>query len=192
MSEYEVFEDPYCYKGTTVLKNKAKLRNPEHLQDFELEISTLRGLEPLPRGSFDPAHYCAVHRHLFQDVYAWAGRYRTIRTGKGGNWFCYPEHIEREIKKLFKQLHAAAFTPGAAKADFIAAAADFLAELNVIHCFREGNGRAQLSFMYLVAARAGRALKLARISEDAFLSAMIESFSGSLKPLERQLKSLTD
>lgn len=192
MSEYEVYADPYCYKGTTVLKNKAKLRNPELLRDFELEMSTLRGLEPLPQGRFDPAHYCAVHRHLFQDVYSWAGRYRTNRTGKGGNWFCYPEYIEREIDKLFKRLNGPEFAPGVAKPAFIAAAADFLAELNVIHCFREGNGRAQLSFMYLVAARAGRALKLARIKEEAFLSAMIESFSGSLKPLERQLKSLTN
>ena len=51
-------------------------------------MSTLRAEEPLPPGKFTPAHYRRVHRHLFQDAYRWAGRYRTVRTGKGGNWFC--------------------------------------------------------------------------------------------------------
>lgn len=75
MSEdgYEVFEDPYCYKGTFVLKNRAGLRDAVRLQAFELEMSSLRAEEPLPAGRFGPAHYRALHRHLFGDVYSWAG-----------------------------------------------------------------------------------------------------------------------
>jgi len=70
---YDAFDDPYCYKGTGTLRNKAGLRDAEALEAFELEMTSLRAEEPLPDGRFGPAHYRAVHRHLFQDVYAWAG-----------------------------------------------------------------------------------------------------------------------
>ena len=88
-SAYDSFDDPYCYKRSFVLKNKAGLRDPDALEGFELEMSSIRAEEPLPEGKFNPAHYCAVHRHLFQDVYLWAGKYRTVRTAKDGNSFCY-------------------------------------------------------------------------------------------------------
>lgn len=189
---YDVFDDPYCYKGTDVLKNKAGLRDAERLSDFELEMTTLRASEPLPAGRFDPKHYRAVHRHLFQDVYAWAGRYRTVRTAKGGNHFCFPEHIEREMARLFARLHLDPFTGGASRRDFVAAAADFLAELNVIHGFREGNGRSQLAFMALVGDRAGFHLDLERIDEHRFLRAMIRSFSGDLVSLKKEIGALCD
>jgi cell filamentation protein len=65
---------------------------------------TARGLEPLPAGRFTPTHLRAIHRHLFQDVYAWAGRYRTIRISKGNSMFCYPEHIDVQIRSLFAWL----------------------------------------------------------------------------------------
>lgn len=101
---YDAFDDPYAYPGTTVLKNILDLRDPDTLEAFEVEISTLRAEEPLPEGTFDAAHYCAVHHHLFQDVYDWAGQYRTVRTSKGGNLFCYPEHIHARMEKLFRGL----------------------------------------------------------------------------------------
>ena len=49
----------------------------------------------------DVRHYLALHHHLFQDVYDWAGTNRSIRIGKDGSWFCFPEHIEGEMEKLF-------------------------------------------------------------------------------------------
>lgn len=187
---YEVFDDPYCYKGTFVLKNRADLRDARRLQAFELEMSTLRAEEPLPTGRFGPAHYRAVHRHLFCDVYAWAGKYRTVRTAKGGNVFCYPEHIDAQMKLLFRRLRDAPFTDGYAAQDFVRGAAAFLAELNAIHAFREGNGRAQLAFMRLVSIRAGHSLDLAKLRPRAFLAAMIKSFGGEFETLEAELGRL--
>jgi transposase-like protein len=49
-----------------------------------------RSAEPLPAGKLTYPHYCAIHRHLFQDVYTWAGKPRTVRIAKGGSMFCYP------------------------------------------------------------------------------------------------------
>lgn len=92
---YDAFDDPYSYKGSNCLKNRLGLRDPDVLQAFELEMSSLRAAEPLPTGRFGPTHYRRVHWHLFRDVYPWAGRYRTVRTAKGGNCFCFPESVRR-------------------------------------------------------------------------------------------------
>jgi cell filamentation protein len=132
LSDYDVIDDPYCYKGTFVLKNKANIQDAARLDAFELEMSNLRALEPLPAGKFTPSHYYKIHHHLFRDVYTWAGKPRTVRTSKGGNAFCYPEYIDRSMKKLFAKLQAEPFLRGAEQAAFVTAAADFLAELRGI------------------------------------------------------------
>jgi cell filamentation protein len=187
---YDAFDDPYCYKGTGVLRNKAGLRDPEALDAFELEMTTLRAEEPLPDGRFGPAHYRAVHRHLFQDVYAWAGRYRNVRTSKGGTPFCFPEHIEAQMESLFEQLRAGPCLAEAGRGALVEAAAEFLGELNAIHPFREGNGRSQLAFMHLIGLRAGRPFDFAGVKRETFLPAMIASYDGDYGPLARELEQL--
>lgn len=185
---YDAFDDPYAYKGTTTLKNRLGLRDAAQLEAFELEMTTLRAREPLPRGKLTARHYCRVHRHLFQDVYSWAGKYRTVRTAKGGNPFCYPEYIDGEMTKLFATLPAALGADG--PEDFIAKATRFLGELNAIHPFREGNGRSQLAFMAMFGEAAGFALNFARVRRDSFMPAMIASYAGDLAPLSTELRSL--
>ena len=191
-SRYDADEiaHPYSYRGSACLKNKLGLRDAEILQAFELEMSTLRADEPLPAGRFGPTHYCRIHRHLFQDVYRWAGRYRTIATSKGGNLFCRPQFIEREMTRLFGGLNSADFRPGSSRDASINSVAGFLSDLNAIHPFREGNGRSQLAFLHLVALRADHPLELERIKPAAFLAAMISSFAGDVEPLSEQLSTL--
>jgi cell filamentation protein len=74
--------------------------------------------------------------------------------------------------------------------DFSDQAAGFLATLNAIHPFREGNGRSQNVFIAVLAARAGQVLDWSRLNEAAFLRAMIESFGASEQPLARQIRGL--
>jgi cell filamentation protein len=81
-------------------------RDQAELDAFEAEITDQRASEPLPAGDLSSAHYLAVHRHLFQDVYSWAGELRTVRISKGGSMFCYPENIGGEMEKLFAGLKA--------------------------------------------------------------------------------------
>jgi len=71
---YEVADDTYCYPGTTVLKNKIPTRRQDVLDQFEAEMTSQRASEAMPRGNLDYAHYRAIHKHLFQDVYSWAGQ----------------------------------------------------------------------------------------------------------------------
>ncbi|GEP60605.1 hypothetical protein RSO01_77710 [Reyranella soli] len=100
-ADYNAIADPYCYSDTSVLINIPGIRNAAMLARFEVVSTAQRADEPLPRGLLSVRHYRAVHHHLFQDVYAWACRFRTVRLSKDGSTFCYPEHIEREMRALF-------------------------------------------------------------------------------------------
>jgi cell filamentation protein len=186
-SRYDSFDDPYCYPKTSVLKNKLGLREYDVLEAFEHESVSAKGEVALPSGAFDPAHYRSIHHHLFCDVYDWAGEYRTVRTSKGGDMFCYPEYLVEQMDVWFEQLKNDAFMPGTTAEAFIPAIAQFLAELNAIHPFREGIGRTQLAFLFLLGERAGCHLDMTRIRPKPMMAAMVESFHGQLGALEGEI-----
>ncbi|MBP0618258.1 Fic/DOC family protein [Jiella mangrovi] len=175
---YTAEADPLCYPGTSVLRNKAELQDADALDEFELSMFYTRAEEPLPSGALDYPHYRALHHHLFQDVYEWAGQPRTIRIGKGGNWFCYPEYIASEMARIFNELAADNYLVGLSRAAFAAKAAHILAEINAVHPFREGNGRTQLTFLTILAEHAGFTVDMDVLDPDRVMQAMIASFSG--------------
>ena len=187
---YDSGPDPYCYPGTSVLKNRLDIRDQAHFDTFEASITAQRAEEPLPRGRLGAAHYCAIHRHLFQDVFDWAGELRMVRIAKGGNIFCYPENIRSEMADLFERLRRVDFLKGSTAGAFARDAAHVLADLNAIHPFREGNGRTQLSYLTLLSTRAGRPLQIERMDSAAMLDAMVWSFAGDERPLEKLIAGL--
>jgi cell filamentation protein len=186
---YDAVADPYCYPGTTVLINKLDLRDQAQLDAFEAEITVQRAAEPLPAGMLSFTHYRAIHHHLFQDVYSWAGKIRTVRISKGGNFFCYPENIQSEASKLFGNLRGSNLLRGLSAETFAQRAAHFVSELNAIHPFREGNGRAQLAFLTLLAETADHPLALEKMDPDVMLAAMVASFNGDEIQLRRLIGS---
>jgi len=188
---YDAVADPYCYPGTTVLKNFAGIRDQAALERFETISTAQRADEPLPHGRLGVSHYQAIHHHLFQDIYRWAGKFRTVRLGKSGSAFCYPEHIAREMQQLFRSLAKKRHLHGLPHAAFASEAASFLTTLNAIHPFREGNGRTQTTFLALLADRAGHPLDLDKLEPHRFLAAMVASFKGNERPLVRQILLLT-
>lgn len=187
---YDAIEDPYTYPGSTVLRNKLDLREQGALDDFEAEISYARSQEPFPVGHLDFAHYKAIHHHLFQDVYDWAGVPRTVRISKDASPFCFPENIGGQADKLFGQLKRENFLLGLDAKAFSRKAAHFLSELNAIHAFREGNGRAQTTFLALLTAEAGHSFDHEKLDPDEWLRAMIASFDGDEKPLASAIERL--
>lgn len=187
---YVVPDDAYCYKGTTVLKNKAGLRRQDDLDRFEAIMTAQRFEEPVPSGRFGAAHYRALHRHIFQDVYTWAGRLRTVRIIKGESAFCYPEHIPGQLQQLFAELKRADGLRGLEASAFAKQAAAFLATLNAIHAFRDGNGRAQTAFLVLLAYKAGHPLDMGRFRPGAFRDGMIASFYGREERLRAEILRL--
>jgi cell filamentation protein len=87
-------DHPYCYPGTDVLRNKEDIRDKDELEAFERQHSADR-LLTLPHNlPFTVAGYREIHRYMLQDVYDWAGEYRTIDTGRTGP-FCKAEYIGR-------------------------------------------------------------------------------------------------
>lgn len=126
-ADYDAIADPYCYPGSTVLRNIPDIREPEALAEFEAVSTAQRADEPLPEGRLSVRHYRAIHHHLFQDVYAWAGKFRTVRLGKEGSAFCYPENIAREMQRLFADLRRQGHLKGLSREVFAMAAAHFLA-----------------------------------------------------------------
>jgi cell filamentation protein len=187
---YGAFDDPYCYPGTNILQNRLNIRDQETLDRTESLLARQRAKEKLPAGRLSETHYRAIHKHLFQDVYSWAGAYRTVRISKGSDTFCYPEHIGREMRAVFGTLQRRHGLKGLAREDFAREYAAFLATLNAIHPFREGNGRTQLAFTALLATRAGHPLDLSRLQPKMFLNAMVASFKGDEAPLVRQIARL--
>jgi cell filamentation protein len=111
-----------------------------------------------------------------------------VRLAKGASVFCYPENIAREMKRAFAELRNAEFLKGLNVEAFASGAAHFLADLNAIHPFREGNGRTQLIFLTAVAEHAGLALDPRRLDREAYLFAIIRSFNGDERALAAQLQ----
>ncbi len=187
---YDAVEDPYCYRGTTVLKNRFGLRDQVELDKVEIFFTARRFDEPPPQGKLSYRHYLKIHWHLFQDVYSWAGRVRKVRMSKDGSAFCYPENIDRELRRIFSELADENTFCDLLSEDFARKAAHFMADLNAIHAFREGNGRTQNAFLTILADQAGHPLDLERLEPPRMMAAMIASFHGDEQPLAELIRDL--
>lgn len=187
---YGSSKDPYCYPGTSVLRNNAGLTDANALSDYEASYVRSRAEEPWPAGKLDKSHYYGLHRHFFRDVYDWAGKPRTTRIGKGGNWFCFPDFIDSELDRLFAELKAKKHLVGLPLDEFAREAAHFIAELNAIHPFRDGNGRSQLAFLRLLCLNAGRRFDAVVLDRERVIGAMIASFDGKLDALADLIRDI--
>src|SRR5207302_538468 len=96
--------DPYVYPGTTILKNIPGIRNQKTLDRFEADRVGQRSLELIENplsGLFDVVHLQRIHRYLFQDVYEWAGHFRTVDIAKGKSFFAHVPYIRSTLEGLF-------------------------------------------------------------------------------------------
>lgn len=137
-------DDPYVWPGTVVLRNRLGIRDAEKLDRVEREIVAMRRREGAPPGRFDLKHLRAIHRHLFQDVYDWAGELRTVEISKGGSQFQFVRFMEVGMADVHRRLVEAEFLRGLEPDAFARAAAEIIGDINYVHPFREGNGRTQL------------------------------------------------
>ncbi len=149
MSKYSS-HDPYLDPASGVLKNRLGITDDTALEQAEAALVATRSYElaqtPL-KGRFDLAHLQAIHGYLFGDVYTWAGQLRTIDISKGENMFAHHTHIQSAATPIFQQLEQEKHLAGLTPAAFSDRAAHYLGELNALHPFREGNGRAQREFL---------------------------------------------
>lgn len=156
-------DDPYVYPGTRVLINKLGLRSEAKHDLFERRAVAQRMSQRVPTGNFDLAHLSAIHRHLFQDIYDWAGKVRTIDIAKGGNQFQAARFIATGMADVHRRLTEKHFLSGLSPEDFANEAGVILGDVNYVHPFREGNGRTQLQYLKQLAIRAGHPIDLRRL-----------------------------
>jgi cell filamentation protein len=161
--------DPYSIPGAGCLKNKLGIDDPGVLRELEAKIVSIRDVEiarSILPGEYNSEHLQAFHRHLFQDVYAWAGRFRTVDIGKGGAFFASCNFLEDQVSSVLGQLEHDSWLTGLQRENFIRKLAYYYGELNARHPFREGNGRTQRAFLRQLAASAGWRLDWSELSES--------------------------
>lgn len=181
----------YFVPGTTVLANKPGFTAQADLDRFE-RLATGRRADELAGASvpLTPSGYRALHRHLFQDVYTWAGELRDVPLAKGTTQFEAPAALEGGLAAAFAKLGADGLRGLDADA-FAARAGDLLADLNRLHPFREGNGRAQRALVAQLGREAGHPVSFRSISAARMVAASIATHGGHYaKPSTEGLRAI--
>ncbi|MCY3874138.1 MAG: Fic family protein [Rhodobacteraceae bacterium] len=179
----------YCYPPDyTVLRNRLDIRDARALDEAERELVALRLLEPVPTGDFDLTRLKVIHRHLFQDIYAWEGEVRTVEIAKGGNRFQPRRFIETGMSEIHRRIVAAGYFRGLGPVGFAEGVGSVLGDVNHVHPFREGNGRTQLQYLKQLAAQAGHAFDLTRIDRATWLDASRRSNAGDHAAMARSIR----
>lgn len=177
--------DPYLYPGLNVLRNKLGIHQAQRLEQAAYELTALRAatmtLGPLVRGL---PHLCAIHQHLYQDVFDWAGKFREVDIYQGDTRFCHFAYIEKEGNALMRALEEERYLTELERPNFIARLAHYYCEINVLHPFRLGNGLAQRIFFEQLAIHAGYMLDWQGIDPDSWSQANQHGAMGKLRPLE--------
>lgn len=170
-----------CYPGTSCLINKLGIRDEETLAEYEAMVTTAKValLEQNPlTGNFDFDHYRAIHQFLFEDLYAWAGQLRTIDMSKKGTAFVKAGEIKMLGEKAFARLNHRHNFAGLAHEDFVENIVDFYSVINLLHPFREGNGRTQRVFFTQLIRSAGYDIDFSQIDTDELMVATIQAVGG--------------
>lgn len=168
-----------------VLKNKLGITDSVLLDLAERRFAIIRAREGIPSGDFDLKHLRAIHRHLFQDIFDWAGEVRVVEISKGGSQFQFRQFIESGMADVHRRLVASDFLRGLSPAEFSAGAANIIGDVNYVHPFREGNGRTQMYYLKQLAERAGHPIDLTRIDAAGWLAASKASHGGDYSFMAR-------
>jgi cell filamentation protein len=143
----------------------------------ERRFATSRARRGVPTGNFGLKHLKSIHRHLFQDIYDWAGEIRTVEISKGSSQFQFRQYIETGMGDVHRRLVSSRFLKGLERPAFATQAATIIGDVNYVHPFREGNGRTQLHYLKQLAQAAGHPLDLTRIDAAGWIAASIEANS---------------
>lgn len=188
MAKYDS-DDRDLYPGSGVLINLLGITDQTDLDDAEATIilsATLRiGKSPLPEPREGPgfSYLLAIHRALFGDIYAWAGTVRSVDISKGGNRFANWRFIDQEGARLSADLAREHWLAGLTADRFAERMAWYMGELNVLHPFRDGNGRALREYVRYLAERAGHPLTWKGVPPGEMLAASIAAYRGETAPL---------
>lgn len=191
--DYE-WDSSYCYPHSFILRNKLNIQDGKLLNETERKLTALRILtlqsKPM-KGCFDLKHLQKIHHFIFQDIYTWAGELRTVNIAKG-NQFCNCMYIEPGSKPIFDKLKSEDnFLIGTPQDTINERLAYYLGEINVIHPFREGNGRTQRVFIQYLAQVAGYHIDFSNVTGREMIEASAFAFDCDYGAMTELLKRAT-
>lgn len=173
------WDSSYCYPNSNVLINKLGITDAEKLHCAERDITSLNismiKAEPIP-GAFDLNHLKHIHKEIFGDIYQWAGQLRTVDISKG-NVFCLSRNLEMYAESIFSKLESEHFLINTDRQNIVERLSYYLSEINVLHPFREGNGRTQRVFIEYLAGVAGYHLDFSAVTPEQMIRASAEAFA---------------
>lgn len=184
-------DSKYCHPGSNVLINKLGIVDAKELEKSERQITTFkltRVSNNPPAGIINLDYLKLLHKLVFEEIYAWAGEFRAVNIAKG-NLFCSWEHLESQGKAIFDELASENYLLDVVDIDKMAKQlAYYLSEINVLHPFREGNGRIQRLLIQIMANRAGFDIDYSSITSDEMVVASIAAFNGDYLPMTKLMR----
>jgi cell filamentation protein len=177
VNRYLVWRDHYCYPDSDVLINRYDIREQTLLDQAERDVTALTiHTIKLSHPPFTLQSLCHIHYCLFNELYSWAGQIRDISISKGETRFCQPAFILREAEKLFAKLACERWLEQADHEAFCHQVAWYYCEFNILHPFREGNGRAlRILFEHFI-LHAGYQVNWEGVSPSDWLAANIAGY----------------
>lgn len=189
VDKYGTGDDPYTYSDSDVLVNLFDIMDVQILEEAEKEFTLLAAAEiSFTEPPYDFGYFCNLHKLLFGQLFSWAGEVRSIDISKGGTRFCSCSFIVKEADKLFQSLADEGYLTGKEYDEFIVKLAEYYCDINVLHPFREGNGRAQRILFEHICINCGYNINFSGVSVDEWISANIEGFHCNYTEMENILK----
>ncbi len=171
-------------KTLPYLDNKLNIIDLYEMLEVEYKVTSIKTLELYQSGKIYeiPMTYeglMYIHEYLFEDLYPWAGKTRTINISKEGNLFYVIDYLNNGIDGVFNSLKKDNYLKNLTKLEFVELLSYYSNELNILHTFREGNGRVKRIFLTELARRAGYDIDLSKLDPKELRFADVEAF-GSL------------
>lgn len=182
-----------CYPNTTVLINKLGIQDQSELNSVERQFVLLKSSQAEQETIFkniDFNFYKELHKQLFGDLYEWAGTVRSMNISKKGTVFCNFEDIERIGTLKFQRLAEQNYLKELTKSRFIDELTEFYHDINMLHPFREGNGRTLRLFITLLVRNAGYTLNFSDCDSDLLMIATIKAAQGDISLLKEVFSEL--
>ncbi len=183
---YNAINSRYTYKNSDVLINKLDIKDEKKLKEYETKVVALKlaSLQKLKfNRTYDEKHLKFIHQYLFCDVYDFAGCYRLENITKDNFLFSQYEFIPENIKDIMKKINIEEFKKLSFN-DLINIISTIMTDLNVLHPFREGNGRATREFIREILEDLGYEINWFLIDYNEILSASKKAIVDDSKQIE--------
>lgn len=192
---YDVDTDPYLSEDTDILQNLLGIRRQDELDTAEAEITSVEismlMIEEKPSTTdFNWDLLCIIHRRLFSEIYEWAGKPRVVEITKGTTSFARVQYLNDSAQDIFQHLAVDNYLQDLDFDAFIKQLAHYYADLNVLHPFREGNGRVIRTFIAMLAASLGYEVAWNSMDSQENIDACIAAYNGDEAPLQSMLRAI--